>query len=73
MTGGRSARDDADFDGQGGTSLRIQLNGSTAKLRTAPIPSVCSAVVEGSFGTAEPLASFPSTFAVGQAPIVTTY
>jgi len=54
-------------------AVGIQLNGSTAKLRTAPIPSVCSAVVEGGFGTVEPLTSFPSSFSAGQAPIVTTY
>jgi hypothetical protein len=54
-------------------AVGIQLSGSTAKLRTAPFPAVCSAVVEGSFGTVEPLASFPSGFSAGQAPIITTY
>lgn len=54
-------------------AVGVQLSGSTAKLRTAPFPAVCSAVVEGSFGTVEPLASFPSGFSASQAPIVTTY
>jgi len=54
-------------------AVGVQLSGSTAKLRTAAFPAVCSATVEGSFGTIEPLISFPSGFSGSQAPIVTTY
>lgn len=54
-------------------AVGVQLSGSTAKLRTAPFPAVCSTIVEGSFGAIEPLASFPSGFGGSQAPIITTY
>lgn len=54
-------------------AVGLQFNGATAKLRTVPFPAVNSAVVEGTFGSVEALASFPSAFAVGQAPILTTF